>query len=244
METPTEEKRSPSPPELDKRSPSPTENNESTPPVLEQNKTLEDVEMTDATQGGKSMKIIEQLHIALMKNKIASFNRVLLKSIIPFCVENGEKYDKVVLLYTCIENGEESMDTSEKGEVKGLLTTGATGKKKKNKKVSWAEDTSLRIFHFFELDETERGTGIAVLFSWNQGKSSVKHLPYESFLLWNWYKLLNFVILRHIKKGRWHTLQLIYIVVILKAVLCETCIFPDFNHIFHLYRKCKQTKGL
>nr|XP_022326781.1 serine/threonine-protein phosphatase 1 regulatory subunit 10-like [Crassostrea virginica] len=105
LETPTEEKRSPSPPELDKRSPSPTENNESTPPVLEQNKTLEDVEMTDATQG---------------------------------------------------ENGEESMDTSEKGEVKGLLTTGATGKKKKNKKVSWAEDTSLRIFHFFELDETER----------------------------------------------------------------------------------------
>lgn len=68
METPTEDKRSPSPPELDKRSPSPTENNESTPPVLEQNKTLEDVEMTDATQGGKSMKIIEQLHIALMKN--------------------------------------------------------------------------------------------------------------------------------------------------------------------------------
>lgn len=65
------------------------------------------------------------------------------------------------------------MDTSEKGEVKGLLTTGATGKKKKNKKVSWAEDTSLRIFHFFELDETERGTGIAVLFSWNHMKSLV-----------------------------------------------------------------------
>lgn len=50
------------------------------------------------------------------------------------------------------------MDTSEKSEeVKGLLTTGATGKKKKNKKVSWAEDSNLRLFHYFELDETERG---------------------------------------------------------------------------------------
>ena len=44
------------------------------------------------------MKIIEQLHIGLMKNEIASFNRVLLKSIIPFCVENAEEYDKDVLL--------------------------------------------------------------------------------------------------------------------------------------------------
>lgn len=50
------------------------------------------------------------------------------------------------------------MDTSDKaGEGKGLLTTGATGKKKKNKKVSWAEESNLRVFHFFDLDETERG---------------------------------------------------------------------------------------
>lgn len=109
LETPTEEKRSPSPPELDKRSPSPTEDNkESAPPTLEETKMTEDVEMTDTTKDGA-------------------------------------------------ETGEESMDTSEKSEeVKGLLTTGATGKKKKNKKVSWAEDSNLRIFHFFELDETER----------------------------------------------------------------------------------------
>lgn len=64
------------------------------------------------------------------------------------------------------------MDTSEKSEeVKGLLTTGATGKKKKNKKVSWAEDSNLRIFHFFELDETERGKLKVLLPCMQQGQS-------------------------------------------------------------------------
>ncbi|XP_062611811.1 serine/threonine-protein phosphatase 1 regulatory subunit 10-like [Saccostrea cucullata] len=110
LETPTEEKRSPSPPTLDKRSPSPTEkeDKDTAPPTLEENKTSEDVEMTDALKEGS-------------------------------------------------EASREAMDTDEKsGESKGLLTTGATGKKKKNKKVSWAEDSSLRLFHYFELDETER----------------------------------------------------------------------------------------
>lgn len=58
METPTEEKRSPSPPELDKRSPSPTEDNkESAPPTLEETKMTEDVEMTDTTKDGKFMDV-------------------------------------------------------------------------------------------------------------------------------------------------------------------------------------------
>lgn len=58
METPTEEKRSPSPPELDKRSPSPTEDNkESAPPTLEENKMTEDVQMTDTTKDGKFTKV-------------------------------------------------------------------------------------------------------------------------------------------------------------------------------------------
>lgn len=59
METPTEEKRSPSPPELDKRSPSPTEDNkESAPPTLEENKTTEDVQMTDTTKDGKFTRFL------------------------------------------------------------------------------------------------------------------------------------------------------------------------------------------
>lgn len=58
METPTEEKRSPSPPELDKRSPSPTEDNkESAPPTLEETKMTEDVEMADTTKDGKFMDV-------------------------------------------------------------------------------------------------------------------------------------------------------------------------------------------
>jgi hypothetical protein len=54
-------------------------------------------------------------------------------------------------------NGEATNTSDKVGEAKGLLTTGATGKKKKNKKVSWAEESNLRVFHYFELDETERG---------------------------------------------------------------------------------------
>ena len=41
---------------------------------------------------------------------------------------------------------------------KGLLTTGATNKKKKKKKnVTWHTEDKLRIYHYFELDENERG---------------------------------------------------------------------------------------
>lgn len=41
---------------------------------------------------------------------------------------------------------------------KGLLTAGATTKKNKKKKnVSWMEESKLRIYHYFEMDETERG---------------------------------------------------------------------------------------
>ena len=41
---------------------------------------------------------------------------------------------------------------------KGLLTAGATTKKNKKKKnVSWTEESKLRVYHYFEMDETERG---------------------------------------------------------------------------------------
>ena len=42
-------------------------------------------------------------------------------------------------------------------EGKGLLTTGATKKKKNKKKVTWKEETELKEIFFFELDEDERG---------------------------------------------------------------------------------------
>lgn len=46
-------------------------------------------------------------------------------------------------------------ETVPKGELKGLLIYSKAGKRNK-KKVSWVDDSSLRQFHYFEMDETER----------------------------------------------------------------------------------------
>ena len=45
------------------------------------------------------------------------------------------------------------------------LTEPLLKRKKKTKTVSWVDDTKLRTFHYFELDETERGkcNGVIVL---------------------------------------------------------------------------------
>ena len=42
-------------------------------------------------------------------------------------------------------------------EGKGLLTTGATKKKKHKKRVSWKDDSEIKQIFYFELDEDERG---------------------------------------------------------------------------------------
>ncbi|XP_041371059.1 serine/threonine-protein phosphatase 1 regulatory subunit 10-like [Gigantopelta aegis] len=51
------------------------------------------------------------------------------------------------------ENNSESVSSS---EPKGVLTTGATKRKKPKKTVSWAADAQLKQTFYFELDETER----------------------------------------------------------------------------------------
>ncbi|KAK3611012.1 hypothetical protein CHS0354_005443 [Potamilus streckersoni] len=56
---------------------------------------------------------------------------------------------------TSEEAKEEGMD-SKGSETKGLLTTGATRRKKPKKKVSWAEESRMEEIFYFELDETER----------------------------------------------------------------------------------------
>lgn len=40
---------------------------------------------------------------------------------------------------------------------KGLLTNGVKKKNKKRKNVTWIEEPKLRTYHYFALDETERG---------------------------------------------------------------------------------------
>ena len=48
-------------------------------------------------------------------------------------------------------------DSALEKEAKGLLTTGATKKKKIKKRVSWKEESALQEIFYFELDEEERG---------------------------------------------------------------------------------------
>ena len=56
-----------------------------------------------------------------------------------------------------METDKTSEDSSESSS-KCLLTTGSTNKKnKKRKNVTWLEEAKLRTYHYFELDETERG---------------------------------------------------------------------------------------
>ena len=60
-------------------------------------------------------------------------------------------------------DAEDSMTSTESAlekEAKGLLTTGATKKKKIKKRVSWKEDSALHEYFYFEMDEDERGMGM------------------------------------------------------------------------------------
>ena len=50
-----------------------------------------------------------------------------------------------------------STESALEKEAKGLLTTGATKKKKHKKTVSWKEEGELHEIFYFELDEDERG---------------------------------------------------------------------------------------
>ena len=55
------------------------------------------------------------------------------------------------------ENSNEAPSEKNSEDGSGLLTHSKSGKKKKNLRVSWAAEANLRQFHYFELDETERG---------------------------------------------------------------------------------------
>ena len=68
-----------------------------------------------------------------------------------------------------------STDSALEKEAKGLLTTGATKKKKKMKKrVSWKEESALQEIFYFEMDEDERGTVVGLDF-WTPSSLCCNH---------------------------------------------------------------------